>query len=219
MIDLLIADDHAIFREGLRQILAAQADMRVSGEASDGDGVLSRLRQGRFDVLILDMSMPNRGGVALIAQIRALHPRLPILVLSMHQEHQYAVQAIRAGAAGYVVKASPSAELLEGVRRVARGGTYVSESIAERLVRDLREPEQRLPHAEFTAREFQIFHMLIAGLRVSDIARALNLSEKTVSTHKTRIQQKIDAHSVAEMVRYAVKHRLIESGEEPVGPG
>jgi DNA-binding NarL/FixJ family response regulator len=217
MIDLLIADDHAIFREGLRQILATQPDMRVRGEAADGESVLHRLRQGAYDVLILDMSMPKGGGVALIAEIHALRPQLPILVLSMNQEHQYAVQAIRAGAAGYVIKASPSAELLEGVRRVARGGMYVSDAVAERLARALREPEPRPPHADFTRREFQIFHMLVAGQRVSAIARTLNLSEKTVSTHKTRIQRKIDASSAAAMVRYAVKHRLIETEEEFAG--
>ena len=218
MIDLLIADDHAIFREGLRQILAAQPDMRVHGEAADGEGVLQRLRRDSYDVLILDMSMPKRSGVALIAEICALRPRLPILVLSMHHEYQYAVQAIRAGAAGYVVKASPSAALLEGVRRVAHGGMYVSDAIAERLARELREPGQRPPHAEFTRRELQIFHMLVAGQRVSDIARALNLSEKTVSTHKTRLQIKIDAGSAAAMVRYAVKHRLIDTGDEIAEP-
>jgi DNA-binding NarL/FixJ family response regulator len=218
MIDVLIADDHAIFREGLRQILSAQADIRVRGEAEDGEGVIDRLHRDAYDVLILDMSMPKRGGVALIAQIHALQPKLPILVLSMHQEHQYAVQAIRAGAAGYVIKASPSAELLEGVRRVARGGMFVSDAIAERLARELREPEPGAPHAGFTAREFQIFHMLVAGQRVSDIARTLNLSEKTVSTHKTRIQQKTGAASTAALVRYAVRHGLIETEQDGAGP-
>ncbi len=217
MIRLLIADDHEIFREGLRQILADQKDMQVCGEAADGEMVLKRLGERAYDVLVLDMSMPKRSGVALIEQVHALYADLPILVLSMHQEHQYAVQAIRSGAAGYVTKASPSAELLAGIRRVARGGMFMSNIVAERLALDLRRPERHAPHADLTGREFQIFHMLVAGQRVSEIARTLHLSEKTVSTHKTRIQHKIDARSAAAMVRYAVKHHLIETEMDAPG--
>lgn len=213
MIRLLIADDHEIFREGLRQILAEQKDMRICGEAADGEAVLRRLREGAYDVLVLDMSMPKRSGVALIGHIHALYPNLAILVLSMHHEHQYAVQAIRAGAAGYVTKANPSADLLAGVRHVARGGIFMSDTVAERLARDQQKSGYRPPHGDFTSREFEVFHMLVAGQRVSEIARTLNLSEKTVSTHKTHIQRKIDAYSAAAIVRYAVRHRLIETDE------
>ncbi|MFZ0607974.1 MAG: response regulator transcription factor [Xanthobacteraceae bacterium] len=211
MIRLLIADDHEIFREGLRQILAEQRDMQICGEAADGEAVLERLRESSYDVLVLDMSMPKRSGVALIGHVHARCPDLAILVLSMHHEPQYAVQAIRAGAAGYVTKANPAADLMAGIRHVARGGIFISDDVAERLARDQQKSGYRPPHNDFTRREFEIFHMLVAGQRVSEIARALNLSEKTVSTHKTRIQRKIDAYSSAAIVRYAIKHRLIET--------
>lgn len=209
MIDLLIADDHALFREGLRQILSDQPDISVCGEAVDGDSLLKQLRERQCGVLVLDISMPGHNGLGLIGEIRALRPDLPILVLSMHQEQQFAVQAIRAGANGYVTKASSSGELLEGIRRVARGGLYVSEQVVERLAADVQKAGLLPPHADLTEREFQIFHLLVGGDRVSDIARRLALSEKTVSTHKSQIQRKLGVHSVASIVRYAIQHGLV----------
>ena len=198
-----------MFREGLRQILSDQPDIRVCGEAVDGDGLLKELLQIKCSVLVLDISMPGHSGLGLIAEIRALRPELPILVLSMHQEQQFAVQAIQAGAMGYVAKASSSSELLEGIRRVARGGIYVSEQVVERLAMDVQKTAVLPPHASLTERELQIFHLLVAGHRVSDIARRLVLSEKTVSTHKSQIQRKLSARSVASIVRYAIQHDLV----------
>ncbi len=209
MISVLLADDHVIFREGLRQIIAIQPDMQVCGEASDGAEALRLLQRTPCDVLVLDLSMPGPSGVGLISRIHALLPKLPILVLSMHQQHPYMVEALRGGASGYVTKASPSAQLLDGIRRVARGGTFASDAAAEQLAVRLRQPDGRPPHMRLTSRELQVFHLLVSGLRVGEIARQLNLSEKTVSTHKTRIQDKIDASSAADLVRYAIRHGLI----------
>lgn len=212
MIQVLIADDHAIIRDGLKQIISFQPDMAVMGEAANGDEVLQKIRQGKPDVLVLDMSMPGKSGIALIQQVKASQPALPVLVLSMHQETQYAVQAIRAGAAGYITKNTASSQLIEGIRKVARGGTYILPQIAEKLVKQLHLPEPSLPHTALTPREFQIFQLLVEGHTVNEIAAALSLSNKTVSTHKANILQKMEIPTTAGLVYYALKHGLINEG-------
>lgn len=215
MIEILIADDHTIFRDGLKQILSEEKDIAVLGEAVDGDDVLRVVRNRHWDVLVLDMSMPGKNGVALIKQIHSVRPGLPILILSMHTQHQYAVHAIKAGASGYVTKNSPSAQLVDGIRKVARGGMFVSETIAEKLAMQLRRTDAQAPHLLLTGREFQVFHMLVAGRKVSEIAQTLSLSVKTVSSHKTKTLEKLGASSTAGLVYYAMKHRLIDEGDEP----
>jgi len=212
MIRVLIADDHAIIRDGLKQIISFVSNMAVAGEASNGDEVLKGIRNLDVDVLLLDMSMPGKSGIALIQQINALKPELPILVLSMYQESQYAVQAMRAGAAGYITKNTASDQLIDAIRKVADGGTFVSPGISDRLLRQLHKPEQELPHTRLTPREFQIFNMLVAGHSVNDIARILTLSNKTISTHKAAILQKMEAATTANLVYYALKHGLINEG-------
>jgi DNA-binding NarL/FixJ family response regulator len=212
MIQVLIADDHAIIRDGLKQIISFVANMAVIGEAADGEEVLQKIRTLDIDVLLLDMSMPGKSGIALIQQITAVRPRLPILVLSMHQESQYAVQAMRAGASGYITKNTASSQLIEGIRKVAAGGTFVSSGISEKLIRQMHKPETDLPHTKLTAREFQIFNMLVAGHSVNDIARILSLSNKTISTHKAAVLQKMEASTTANLVVYAMKHGLINEG-------
>jgi DNA-binding NarL/FixJ family response regulator len=209
MIRILIADDHAIIRDGLKQILSAVPEMQVVAEAVDGADVLARLRTTAVDVLLLDMSMPGRSGIALIQQIRASLPALPVLVLSMYRESQYAVQAIRAGAAGYLTKNAEAEQLVGAIRKVAQGGTVVSAQIAEKLVRQAQQPEAASPHACLTAREFQIFQMLVEGSGINEIANALSLSNKTVSTHKANILHKMDIASTAGLVHYAIRHGLI----------
>lgn len=212
MIRVLIADDHAIIRDGLKQIISFVSNMAVAGEASNGDEVLQSVRNLDVDVLLLDMSMPGKSGIALIQQINALKPKLPILVLSMYQESQYAVQAMRAGAAGYITKNTASDQLIDAIRKVAAGGTFMSPGISDRLLRQLHKPEQELPHTRLTPREFQIFNMLVAGHSVNDIARILTLSNKTISTHKAAILQKMEAATTANLVYYALKHGLINEG-------
>ncbi|WP_042884897.1 response regulator transcription factor [Cupriavidus necator] len=214
MIRITLADDHTIIRDGLKKIISTVPDMQVVGEAADGHELLSLLRLDVPDVLLLDMSMPGRSGILLIQQIRASHPALPILVLSMYRESQYAVQAIRAGAAGYLTKNVESDQLLGAIRKVARGGTVVSPTIADRLVMQARQPEAVLPHARLTARELQVFQMLAEGQGINEIAVALSLSAKTVSTHKANILGKMDISSTAGLVHYAIRHGLLaEAGD------
>ncbi|MNK05093.1 Response regulator UvrY [compost metagenome] len=212
MIQILIADDHAIIRDGLKQIISFVSNMAVAGEASNGEEVLQKLRALHVDVLVLDMSMPGKSGIALIQQINAIKPDLPILVLSMHQESQYAVQAMRAGASGYITKNTASSQLIEGIRKVAEGGTFVSPEISAKLIKQLHKPETDLPHTKLTAREFQIFSMLVEGHSVNDIAKILSLSNKTISTHKAAVLQKMEASTTASLVYYALKHGLINEG-------
>lgn len=214
MIRLMLADDHTIIRDGLKTIFSTVPDMQVVAEAADGCEVLALLRTQRPDVLLLDMSMPGRSGILLIQQIRASHPALPILVLSMYRESQYAVQAIRAGAAGYLTKNVESDQLLGAIRKVARGGTAVSPAIADKLVSQARRPDAMLPHARLSARELQVFQMLAEGLGINEIAAALSLSAKTVSTHKANILGKMDIASTAGLVHYAIRHGLLaEAGD------
>lgn len=210
MIRIMLADDHAIIRDGLKQIISFNPDMQVVAEAGSGDEVLQLLRQTPCDLLLTDLSMPGRNGIALIQQIKAAYPKLVVLVLSMHQESQYAVQAIRAGASGYITKSMASQQLIDGIRKTARGGTFISATVAEKLVREIQQPENQLPHARLTSREFQIFQMLVEGRSVNEIADVLSLSNKTVSTHKANIQQKMDIETTAGLVHYAMKHGLIE---------
>lgn len=212
MIQVLIADDHAIIRDGLKQIISFVPNMEVAGEAADGEEVLQKIRSLKVDVLILDMSMPGKSGIALIQQITAVKPQLPILVLSMHQESQYAVQAMRAGASGYITKNTASSQLIDGIRKVAEGGTFVSPGIADKLIKQMHKPETELPHTKLTAREFQIFNMLVEGHSVNDIANILSLSNKTISTHKAAVLQKMEAATTANLVYYAMKHGLINEG-------
>lgn len=209
MIRIMVADDHAIIRDGLKQIIGFNTDMEVVAEAGSGDEVLQQLRNTPCDMLLMDLSMPGKNGIALIQQVKASHPKLGVLVLSMHQESQYAVQAIRAGASGYITKSMASQQLIEGIRKVARGGSFISAAVAEKLVQQMHKPEGDLPHARLTSREFQIFHMLVEGRSVNEIADALALSNKTVSTHKANIQQKMEIETTAGLVHYAVKHGLI----------
>lgn len=209
MIRLVIADDHTIVREGLKQLLAAAGDLEVVGEAQDGFEVMERVRALDFDLLLLDMSMPGKSGIELIRQVKAEKSRLRILVLSMHEEHQYAVRAIRAGASGYLTKESASRQLVEAIRKVASGGAFISSAVAEQLALGAMPDAHGAPHEALSDREFQVFRMLAEGKSISDIAERLNLSVKTVSTHKANILHKMAMASVADLVRYALDHKLV----------
>lgn len=215
MIRILIADDHTLMREGLKQILATAGDMVVAGEASDGFQTLERVRDGEWDLLLLDMSMPGRSGIDLIKQIKSEKPKLPILVLSMHKEEEYAVRSIRAGASGYLCKDSASQQLLSAIRTVAKGGRFISADVANDLAFNLIFRDDRPPHASLSDREFLIFRNIANGEAISDIALRLNLSAKTVSTYKTRVLQKMQMSSVAELIRYGLKHGLLDEGAAP----
>ena len=212
MIRIVVADDHTIVREGLKQLLGAAGDLQVVAEARDGHEVVERVRALEFDLLLLDMSMPGKSGIELIKQVRAEKPKLRILVLSMHEEHQYAVRAIRAGAAGYMTKESASRALVEAIRKVAAGGAYISAEVAQQLALGAMPDAQGPLHAALSDREFQVLKLIADGGSVSDIAEQLHLSVKTVSTHKANILQKMNMTTQAELIRYAIAERLVDDG-------
>ncbi len=210
MIRILLADDHAILRKGLKQLFSLEADLEVASEASNGAEVLQTLREHEFDLVLLDMSMEGISGAELIKSVKALKPALPILVLSMHKVMQVATLAIKAGADGYITKDSEPEILLAAIRKVAGGGKYLSPVISEELAYSTVFPDRALPHGQLSGREFEVFRLLVAGMSSNDVAEKLLISNKTVSTYKTRILEKMNLNSVADMVRYAVQHDLVE---------
>ena len=210
---VLLADDHAIIRDGLKQILADTDDLIVAGEAANGVETMQRVREEPWDVLVLDISMPGRGGLELLRMIKDECPELPILILSMHHEEQYAVRALKAGAQGYLTKESDADLLLAAIRKVANGGVFVSDKVAELMVRGSRIDKESRSHQLLSDREFQVFCMLVQGKGLTEIAVALSLSVKTISTHKTHILQKMGLANNAELVRYAIAHGLADPGD------
>jgi len=210
MIRIVVADDHTIVRMGLRQILEATREFEVVAEAQNGAEVVERALAVDFDVLLLDMSMPGEGGIEIIKTVLEHKPRVRVLAMSAHEQPDYAARAIRAGAAGWLDKGGASAHLVDAVRKVAAGGAYISPAVAEQLVLGAMPDAKGPPHASLSDREFQVFRMIAEGKSVSDIAGRLNVSVKTVSTHKSNILQKLNIGTQAELIRYALAHRLIE---------
>ena len=208
MIRIAIADDHAIVRKGLRQILAETNDLAVTGEAASADELLTLLRAQSFDVVVLDLTLGSRDGIDLLKTIKSEFPRLHVLILSMHAEDLFAVRALRAGAGGYVQKEGAPEELLSAIRRIAAGRTYVSPAMAERFAIDLMRGSEKLLHERLSDREFQVFRALGSGKSVKEIADALNLSVKTVSTHRTHILTKTGLRNNADIVSYVHAHQL-----------
>jgi DNA-binding NarL/FixJ family response regulator len=204
VIRLLLADDHKIVRDGLKRILSAQPDMQVLGEAPGGDETLALVKANDYDVAVLDMSMPGLSGLDLIKRLKIEKPRLRILVLSMHGEHQYAARALKAGASGYLNKDSAAEQLVGAVRKIAAGGVHIGEAAAASLV-----AAEKAPHEALSDREFEVLRLLVEGMGPTEIGEKLHLSVKTVSTHKTRILDKLNLGSTAELVRYALDHKLV----------
>jgi two-component system invasion response regulator UvrY len=209
MIRVMIADDHQLVREGLKQLLGAATGIKVTAEASTGDEALALVKATEFDLALLDMSMPGLSGINLIKRVKLERPKLRILVLSMHGESQYAVRALKAGASGYLTKDGATAELVSAIRKIAGGGVYLTDAAAASLV-ESKSNSDRLPHEQLSDREFEIFQLLCTGAGPTEIADQLNLSVKTVSTHKTRILEKMDLENSAELVRYALLHDLLD---------
>ena len=208
MIRIAIADDHAIVRKGLRQILADTNDLAVTGEASSADELLTLLRAQPFDVVVLDLTLGSRDGIDLLKIIKSEFPRLHVLILSMHAEDLFAIRALRAGARGYIQKEGAPEELVSAIRRIAAGRTYVSPAMAERITKDLMRGSEKLPHERLSDREFEVFRALGSGKSVTAIANDLNLSVKTVSTHRSRILDKTGLRNNAEIVGYVHAHHL-----------
>jgi two-component system, NarL family, invasion response regulator UvrY len=209
MIRILVADDHAVVRQGVKQILADEKDMVVKDEAQNGSETLKKIMGKEYDVVLLDISMPGRSGLEVLADIKAQRPKLAVLILSMHPEEQYAVRALRAGASGYLTKASAPQELIGAIRKAAGGGKYVTSSLAEKLADEMEIDTEKLPHERLSNREHQVMLMLAEGKSVSDIADELCLSVKTISTYRTRIMSKMGMKKNAELTLYAVHNKLI----------
>jgi DNA-binding NarL/FixJ family response regulator len=213
MIRIVVADNHAMIREGLKHIISSSGDMTVVGEAADGAGVMQLVRGSDFEMLVLDLSMPGRSGMELIKLVRSEKPRLRILVFSMHQELQYAARAIKSGANGYLIKDSAPLEVLEALRKIAAGRHSFSPDVTEQLLLGSMRADVSVPHERLSDREFEVFRLIASGVSVTDIALRLNLSAKTISTHKANLMQKMDMHNQSELIRYAIKHGVAEPPE------
>jgi DNA-binding NarL/FixJ family response regulator len=209
MIRILIADDHAIFREGLKQILEDVPNVVVADDVSRGQEVLEKIEKNDYDLVLLDIAMPGLNGLETLKLLKKQKLGMKVLILSMYPEEQYAVRAIKAGAAGYITKASASEELLLAIKKVTRGGRYISASIAESLLFDLDPVEDRPIHQRLSDREYQVFCMIARGKTVGDIANELFLSVKTVSTHRVHILEKMRMKNNAELTNYAIKYNLV----------
>ncbi|TKJ30852.1 DNA-binding response regulator [bacterium (candidate division B38) B3_B38] len=210
MIKILIADNHPIVRQGLKQILRKTCDMVVADEASNGQEVLDKVWKNDYDVILLDISMPGRSGLDVLKQLKSQKPELPILVLTMHPEEQYAVRVLRAGASGYLTKESAPNELIKAIRKVSQGRKYVSSSLAEKLAFGLEIYSERPLHETLSDREYEVMRMIASGKRVKEIAEELFLSIKTISTYRSRILEKMKMKSNAELMHYAIQNKLVD---------
>ena len=222
MIRILIADNHPIVRRGLSQILADEPDLAVLGEAQNGKEVLQLLRDQEWDVMVLDINMPGRSGLEVLQEVKDQYPNLPVLIMSIHSEEQFGVRALKAGAAGYLTKESAPEELVKAIRKVCAGGKYVSPTLGEQLASALQSGTHRMPHDALSNRENEILCLIASGKTVSEIAEHLILSVKTVSTYRTRILDKMNLHTNAELMHYAMRHRLVETlclGDSPQDDG
>ncbi len=209
MIKVLVADDHTLVRKGLKQILLETKDIEVVDEASDGKETIKKVNKKDYDLVLLDISLPGRSGIDVLKQLKCSNPSLPVLILSMHPEEQYAVRSLRAGAAGYLTKESAPNELIAAIRKVAKGGKYITSSLAEKLAGEIGPDAEKLVHEILSDREYQVMCMIASGKTVKEIAEALNLSVKTISTHRARILKKMHMDNNAQLTYYAIKHGLV----------
>lgn len=210
MLKVLVADDHAIVRQGLKLILTEEFSALVFGEARNSQELLSQMGKDRWDIVVLDITMPGRSGLDVLKEVKQLYPKTPVLVLSMHPEDQFAVRVLKAGAAGYLTKENVPEEMVKAVRKVIGGGKYVSSSLAEKLAFDLQTDTEKPLHESLSDREYQVMCMIASGKTVKEIAEELVLSIKTISTYRTRILEKLNMRTNAELTHYAVKSGLVD---------
>ena len=210
MIKILIADDHTIFREGLKHILAEYPDLVVADEANNGQEVLDKIWKNNYDMVLLDITMPGMTGLEVLKQLKNEKPKLPVLILSMHPEEQYAIRVLRAGASGYLTKESAPDELITAIRKISQGRKYITPSLAERLATEVEADSEKPLHDILSDREYQVLRMIAAGKTVKHIAKELSLSIKTVSTYRTRIMEKMKMKTNAEVMHYVIKHQLLD---------
>ena len=210
MIRVLIADDHDIVRKGMKRVFSRTPDIEVAGEASTGQEALELVWHNSYDVVILDISLPGRNGLEILKQIKGHQPKLPVLILSMYPEEQYAVRVLRAGAAGYLTKESDKGELIDAIRRIVKGKKYITPALAERLAAELESASEKAPHEKLTDREYHLLCLIANGKGSREIAEELSLSVKTVSTHRGRILEKMGMKSNAELTHYAIQNKLVD---------
>lgn len=209
MIRILIADDHAIVRRGLKQILMEDPEFTDIGEAQNAQEVMAQVRAAPWDIVILDLTLPDKNGLEVLKEIKREKPQLPVLVLSMHPEDQYAVRVLKAGAAGYLTKDSAPEELVKAIRKVLKGGRYISLELAERLAFDIGTGYEKLPHENLSDREYQVMCIIASGKTISEVAEQLTISVKTASTYRTRILEKMKMKTSAELTYYAIHQNLV----------
>jgi two-component system invasion response regulator UvrY len=209
MIKILIADDHTLVRKGLKQLLMDTKGIERVDEAGDGKETINKVNKKDYDLVLLDISLPGRSGIDVLKQLKSHKPKLPVLILSMHPEEQYAVRSLRAGASGYLTKESAPDELIDAIRKVANGGKYITSSLAEKLAGEIGPRTEKPLHETLSDREYQVMCMIASGKTVKDIAEELNLSVKTISTHRARILRKMHMDNNAQLTHYAIKHGLV----------
>jgi two-component system, NarL family, invasion response regulator UvrY len=209
MIKIFIADDHPVVRMGIKQILSEVKDMTVADEAGTGQETLKKVAKNDYDVILLDISMPGRNGLDILRELKNKKPKIPVLILSIYPEDQYAVRVLKLGAAGYLTKESVPEELINAIRKVAQGRKYISPNLAEKLATDLELNTEKPPHENLSDREYQVLCLLASGKRLKDIADTLDLSIKTISTYRTRILEKMKMENNAELIRYALQNNLV----------
>ena len=210
MIRLMIADDHAVVREGVKHIISEIPDIVVAGEATNGSEVLAEIHKKDFDLLLLDIAMPGRDGLDILKEVKTQKPKLPVLILSMYREEQFVLRALKLGASGYLTKDSIPDELIKAIKKIAQGGKYITSSLSEKLFSILSQDTERPPHETLSDREYQVMRMLASGKTLKEIADELSLSIKTVGTYRSRILEKMGMEKNAELIHYAIKNRLIE---------
>ena len=210
MIKILIADDHTMFREGLKHILAEYPDVVVTDEANNGQEVLDKIWKNDYDMVLLDITMPGMTGLEALKQLKNDRPKLPVLILSMHPEEQYAIRVLRAGASGYLTKESAPDELITAIRKISQGRKYITPSLAERLASEFETDSEKPLHDILSDREYQVLRMIAEGKTGKHIAKELSLSIKTVSTYRTRIMEKMNMKTNAEVMHYVIKHKLLD---------
>jgi DNA-binding NarL/FixJ family response regulator len=209
MIRILLADDHPVVREGFKQMLADYEDMLVTGEAGTSQEVLNKVHKNDYDVLLLDIFMPGRSGLEIISELKKEYPKMAILVISAYPEEQYSVRALKRGASGYLLKLTAPEELITAIRAVAQGRNYISSSLADRLANMIKDDAQENPHERLSDREFQVMRMIVSGESLKEISEELALSDKTVSTYRARILEKMNMKNNAEIIHYAIEQGLV----------